>query len=278
MPELQPISDEDDVGEVLDGIDHIERLAWWATKFVNSVCAILAIFFTWLQLRNYQIAQIIEYARPEFLLKLTMIGFYTCWLFGPTFDIKVQKLAYVKDPYRGKLGSIGFSLLILFSISALFLLWASDNEQNFFIALSAFMTLNIISYVYIFYRMRPAASESELFFYKKKNYRRFLQAKEVTHYMFGNWQRYRFLFVALGICLLDALCFSSSLRNYLGESVHRIVPSVQAQSVAMLLPDIALLVFLTISEGWIWTQRLIVKISLATIAKINEQYRLEPRN
>ena len=130
MPELPAVRDEDDVGEVLDGIDHIEKSAWWATKFVNSVCAILALFFTRLQLKNYQIAQVIEYARPEFLLKLTMIGFYTSWLFGSTFDIKIQKAVYVKDPYRGKLGSIGFSLLILFSISAIVLLWASDNEKT----------------------------------------------------------------------------------------------------------------------------------------------------
>jgi len=278
MPELPAVRDEDDVGEVLDGIDHIEKLAWWATKFVNSVCAILALFFTWLQLKNYQIAQVIEYAKPEFLLKLTMIGFYTSWLFGSTFDIKIQKSVYVKDPYRGKLGSIGFSLLILFSISAIVLLWASDNEQNFFIALSAFMALNIVSYIYVFRRMHPAASESEQLFYKKKDFRRLLQIKVVTHYMFGKWQRYRFLFVALGICLLNAIYFSTWIRTNVGETIHRIVPSVEASPVATLLPGIALLVFLAISEGWIWTQRLTVKISLGTIAKISEQYRLEPRN
>ena len=104
------------------------------------------------------------------------------------------------------------------------------------------MILNIVSYAYVFYRMHPAASESEQLFYKKKDFRRLLQIKVVTDYMFGKWQRYRFLFVVLGICLLDTIYFSSGLRNDVGETIHRIVPSVEATPVATLLPDIALLV------------------------------------
>jgi hypothetical protein len=277
MPELPPKSDDDDVGEVLDGIDHIEKLAWWATIFVNVVCGFLALFFGYLQFRNYQFARVIEYAEPEILLKITMCAFYLCWVFGPKFDIKVQKLVYVKDPHRGELALMGFFLLITFSITATFMLWAIDNEKAFFISLTAFMGLNIVSYFYIFHRMHPAADASGHLFFEKQNYFRFLQLMAVTEYMFGTWQRYRFLFIAVGVCILDAIFFSDSLKSQISEVIHQIIPDVKVQTVTPLLPDFALLLFLVISEGWIWTRRLSVKISLSTIEEINKQFRLQLR-
>ena len=174
MTEFRP-ADDDDVGGVLDGIDHIEKLAWWATTFVNVVCAVLALLFGYLQFRNYQFARVIEYAQPEFLLKFTMFAFYLGWVFGPKFDIKVQKLVYVKDPHRGELTLIGFFLLITFSITAIFMLWVIDNEKIFFIALTVSMGLNIVSYFFIFHRMRPAAKVSGRLFFETQNYFRFLQ-------------------------------------------------------------------------------------------------------
>jgi len=157
------------------------------------------------------------------------------------------------------------------------MLWAIDNEKAFFIALTIFMGLNIVSYFFIFHRMHPAARESSRLFLETQNYFRFLQLMAVTRYMFGTWQRYRFLFIAIGACILDAICFSDSLKNQISETIHQIFSDTKVQTVFHLLPDLALLLFLIISEGWIWTQRLIVKISLSTTEKINKQFKLQLR-
>jgi hypothetical protein len=257
--------------DLLQGINNIENLAWWATIFVNVVCGILVAVFAWLQFRNYSIAQLIEKTEPEAFLRCIMLGFYLCWVFGPNFDVKVQKRVYVKDPLRGELTSVGLLLLVVFSLSAIFMLWATSNERTFFAALSLFIVLNVVGYFFIYHRMRPAAEASGHLFYSTGNLFRFAELMLVTEYMFGRWQRYRFLFMVIAVSILDVLCFSVPLRNYISGTIHQIVPLEQA-TLASLLPDLGLLVFLLVSEGWIWTQRLKVSVALKTITMLSHKY------
>jgi len=272
MSDPQPERNEN-LDDLLQGITNIENLAWWATVFVNVVCGILAAIFAWLQFRNYAIAQLIEKTEPEAFLRCIMFGFYLCWVFGPNFDVKVQKLVYVKDPHGGKLTSVGLLLLVLFSLSAIFMLWATSNEKTFFIALTLFIILNLAGYFFIYHRMRHAAEASGYLFYSNRKFFRFAQLVLVTEYMFGTWQRYRFLFMVISICVLDALCFSAPLRSYVSNLVHQIVP-IEEVTISSLLPDLGLLFFLIVSEGWIWTQRLKVSVALKTIETLSLKYKL----
>lgn len=226
----------ENLDDLLQGMNNIENLAWWATIFVNVVCGILAAIFAWLQFRNYSIAQLIEKTEPEAFLRCIMFGFYLCWVFGPNFDVKVQKQVYVKDPHGGALTSIGLLLLVLFSLSAIFMLWATSDEKTFFVALTLFVILNLAGYFFIFHRMRRAAEASGHLFYSNGNFFRFAELVLVTEYMFGTWQRYRFLFMVISICILDALCFSTSLRSRVSASIHLIVP-IQEVTIFSLLPD-----------------------------------------
>jgi hypothetical protein len=259
--------------DLLKGIGSIENLSWWATIFVNTVCGILAAVFAWLQFRNYGIAQLIEKTEPEAFLRCIMFGFYLCWVFGPNFDVKVQKLVYVKDPHGGALTSTGLILLILFSLSAIFMLWATSNEKTFFIALTLFIILNLAGYFFIYHRMRPAAKASGQLFYSGGNFFRFAQLVYVTEYMFGTWQRYRFLFLVVSIFLLDLLCFLTPVRTYVSALIHQIIP-IEQTTISALLPDVGLLLFLIVSEGWIWTQRLKVSVALKTIEELSKKYHL----
>jgi hypothetical protein len=268
-----PSEGNENLEDLLKGIGSIENLSWWATRFVNTVCAILAAVFAWLQFRDYGIAQLIEKTEPEVFLRCIMFGFYLCWVFGPNFDVKVQKLVYVKDPHGGELTSTGLLLLVLFSLSAIFMLWATSDEKTFFVALTLFIILNLAGYFFIYHRMRPAAKASGQLFYDSRNFFRFAQLVLVTEYMFGTWQRYRFLFMVISIFVLDLLCFFKPLRIYISALIHQVIP-VQETTISALLPDVGLLFFLIVSEGWIWTQRLKVSISIKMIEELSKKYHL----
>lgn len=275
MSDHEPDRNEN-LDDLLKGMSSIENLAWWATIFVNVVCGILVAVFAWLQFRNYGIAQLIEKTEPEAFLRCIMFGFYLCWVFGPNFDVRVQKLVYVKDPHGGELTSVGILLLVLFSLSAIFMLWATSSEKTFFVALTIFIILNLAGYFFIFHRMRLAAKASGHLFYSTGNFFRFAQLILVTEYMFGTWQRYRFLFMVISICILDALCFITSLRSNISNLIHQIIP-IEETTISSLLPDLGLLLFLIISEGWIWTQRLRVSVAIKTIEELSKNYKLSLR-
>src|SRR5689334_10613027 len=98
MSEQQRNGKRDGVDELMEGMAHIETLSWWATSSMKVVYALLVALFAWLQFSNYEITQIIEKTEPEAFLRCIMFGFYLSWVFGPNFDLKVQKIAFVKDP------------------------------------------------------------------------------------------------------------------------------------------------------------------------------------
>jgi hypothetical protein len=266
---------KDGVDEIMDGMANIENLAWWATSVMKIVYTILVAAFAWLQFRNYELTQIIQKTEPEAFLRCIMFGFYLSWVFGPSFDLKVQKIAFVKDPLGGAITSTGITLLILISLSAILMLWATQNERTFFAALSVFVALNIIGYFFIFHRMRSVAEESGKLFVRRGLLFRYMQVLLVTEFMFGPWQRRRFVFMVVSIAVLDCLCFVTPLRTFIAGSISQFVP-IDQSTISSLMPDIGLLCFFTASEGWIWAERLKVSASLKTIDRLSRTYRLAP--
>jgi hypothetical protein len=232
------------------------------------MCGLLVLLFAWLKIKSIQIAQIFEHAEPALLLKISVIAFYISWTFGPDFDIKVQKLVYVTDPHGGKLAPSAYLLVLAFSVNAAFMIWASDKYQGlFFVALNAFIVINIAGYAVTYRRMEPAAKASRKLFLENKDYFGFLQLSVVKEYIFGKWQLYRFIFVVFGVCLLDAIYFSSQLKILIAEAIYTIFPELSLQAASQLLPVVALFFFFLVSEGWIWIKRLIVEVSLRRVTE-----------
>jgi len=153
------------------------------------------------------------------------------------------------------------------------MLWATSDEKTFYVALTLFIILNVAGYFFIYHRMRTAAEASGDLFYANRNFFRFAQLVLVTEYMFGTWQRQRFLFMIIFICFLDAVCFLTPFRMYISNLIHQIIP-IDALIISSLLPDLGLLIFLIAAEGWIWTQRLKVSVALKTIETLSHKYKL----
>jgi hypothetical protein len=260
----------------LEGIAQIERLAWWPRFFTNIVCALLALFFTWLQIKEYEIAQIVEYAKPDLIFKFALVMYYFCWLFGPAFDLKIQQTVYIRDPAQGEVKPLAFLLLVLFSGSAFFLMWASNNEKTFSLALAIFFTLNVLGYAYIVRRTKPAVAESSKLYLERANYYRFEQLLAVTRYMFGRWQRIRFAVLGVIVTGIDAICLSDAARLWLSGHVHSIYSDIPVDALSNLLPDLSLLFFVCVSEGWIWAERLRVRNSVMFIDDLRRKYSIAP--
>ena len=75
----------------------------------------------------------------------------------------------MKDPYQGELTLTGFFLLVVFSISAVFMIWAHDNENIFFIALTAFYDFEHC-WIFFYFSQNASASQGvgDSFFGKRK--------------------------------------------------------------------------------------------------------------
>ena len=272
MSSVEPKTNES-IDNLMRGVGHIDNLAWWPAFFIKVLSAILVVIFTWLQFKNYEIAQLIEKTEPQTFLRFIMLMFFLSWVAGPSFDIRIQKAAYLRDPDRGAITPTGISLLLLFSLSAVLMLWATQSEKTFFVALTGFIVLNIIGYTFIYIRTRSIAQSSEMELRESKTSFHLAKLHFVKEFMFGRWQTYRFLFMTFSITVLDALCFVTPLRSAASGLLHQYIP-ISQNTLSSLLPDLGLMCFLLASEGWIWTQRLKVSVALETIDILSRDYEL----
>jgi hypothetical protein len=272
MSDLLPKADES-IDELMQSVGHIETLAWWPTFFVKVVSGILIVMFTWLQFRSYNITQLIEKAEPETFLRVIVVGFFFSWVLGPNFDIRIQKAAYTNDPDRGAITRTGLALLVIFSLSATLMLWATLNEKMFFVTLTGFIILNFIGYGFIYLRVSSIVRLSEIRLREDKSIFRLAKLNFVKKFMFGPWQVYRFIFMAVSMTLLDTLCFITPWRSVVSGMINQLLP-ISQNTISSLLPDLGLMCFLIASEGWIWTERLKVSVALETIDSLSHDFKL----
>lgn len=164
---------------------HAELLAAKLRWVIRIVSILLVIFFTWLQIRDVEIASIIERTSPQILLRIALIAYYFCWVFGTTFDLNLMQSVLTKVPDRGRLTWGAVSALVVFTAFTFILLWASNDEKRFAYALCLFWTAGTCSFWYLQRTIKPMFSESGADCRNTYDHERLLT---VENFMLGEWQ------------------------------------------------------------------------------------------
>lgn len=254
----------------------VDALATVVRWFIRSLAGLLVIFFTWLQIRDVEVASFIEAAAPDILMRIVLIVYYFCWVFGSTFDLNLFQSVIVKDPNRGRLPWPGVGLLAAFGVVTATLLWASDEERRFAFALGAFWIVGVGGFAYLQYAIEPMFAHSAVVARHRSNYEyeRFLT---VRRYALGRWQWYRNAVSFCLICMIIGVTLSDRVRNIAMAIVGSALPQVSQSSLDRLLPALSFLVFVTITEGWIWYKRFGTRVTLEALDDLAGRYDLEPR-
>ncbi len=222
-------------------------------------------------------ASLFERAEPDLLLKLTLALYYSCWVFGSTFDTNLQMSVYVRDPNRGLFPKFAYALLIGFGAAAAILLWASKEEAYFAFVLTGFVAFNILGFFYILRYVKPIMAASKEQYEIKRDYFGLEQLDLVITYMSGRWQSLRFTVMVLLAIAMNVIVFSDSARGLVASLVAAIAPPVNAQTIDRLIPSLSFLVFVLVAEGWIWAQRLRVRTAIDLVEGLAAKYIVRPK-
>lgn len=255
----------------VQGIGRIVQRAIWL------IGAALALIFGWLQFRDIPVASLFDRAEPDLLLKLTLALYYSCWVFGSTFDTNLQMSVYVRDPNRGLFPKHAYALLIGFGAAAAVLLWASKEEVFFAVVLTGFVAFNILGFFYILRYVKPIMAASKEQYEIKQDYFGLEQLDLVITYMSGQWQWLRFIVMVLLAIAMNVIVFSDSARGLIAHLLATIAPPANVQTINRLIPSLSFLVFVLVAEGWIWAQRIRVRTAIDLVEGLATRYVVRPK-
>jgi len=260
------------------GYEHNEMIviARKVRKFIKYLGAVLVALFAYLQLKDFQVVTAIESLSPDLVRRLTMITYYWCWIFGATFDTNIQELAYYTEKERNKLTWHSFALMVLFGIVMGALLWAAHDDRLFATVLTVFFLFNIGGFIYILRFIAPIVITSEIRYRENKSYFSLAQLEIVSQFMHGSWQRYRFALGIMLVLLMNAICFSETLRTMLAQTLSDLI-AVDGAMLTERLPTFTFLIFVAVLESWIWVQRARLAVAVDLLEYLSGKYRLEPR-
>jgi hypothetical protein len=262
---------------ILDSKGHIDDLAFRARLSIKIVGGVLALIFTWLQFKEYELVPFVASTQPVFLRKLTLAIYYFCWVFGTSFDVSTQQAVYVTDPKKGRMSwdTIGAVLTLLLVVGIL--LWASENEKRFAAVLTVFVLTNILLWLYLLQRVQPIIRASENFYRKEKDFFELERLHVVRDYISGDWQWHRFVVMGAIVVVADLVCFVDPVRQTLSAITQLSLPDLSTDVASSLLPDFSLVVFVLVAESWIWTIRVRTRTSLNVMSALKGKYRIAPR-
>jgi len=242
-----------------------------ARLVITLVASGLALFFAILQL-NVSVIDFFNTTKPEWIQKLALIAYYFCWLFGTRADTNTQEEIYVELPSTWHVTVGTFLMVAGFVLVAAFLLWAAGNEKRFAIALTSFFLFNIGFWVYLNHLLKPVMKTSQAKLARERAFFDLEKLRIAMEYLAGNWQWRRFALMGGVILAADIVCFVPSVRTGLSDVIQKLAGGLNEGTVYALLPDLFLLLFVSVSEIWIWIRRVRVATSLDVLEEMKQRY------
>jgi hypothetical protein len=256
--------------DVLDSKPELMKAARYVRKLITAVTLTLPVVFAWLKFHDVDFAPIAKDITADVIVKCTLAFYYLCWVAGLRSDTSDQELVFVQVPdwrhvFIGGT-SIGFLIAIVFGI-----LCYVNSPREFAVFLAIFLTINVLSWLYLVkIVLPPTFHESENIYQQKKKFVKLEQLRLVFNwYLCGRWQWTRFVAGAVIVALMIWMSFSYSVgRSAMQLGTH----SIKLEIIISLI----ILLFVAVMEIWIWYMRLRVKAGLRLLDDMQYIYHFDP--
>lgn len=236
---------------------------------ISLIAGVLGIYYGYLQLSGLEVEPLITDSFADALIKIALFLYYLAWVYGLLMDLKDEEAIFILPPNKGK-----YTISAYFSVLAIAIVFFSlcyfKSNQIFTLILDAFIIINIITWQYLINFISESVKDNKEFYNtKKKHFQSVYLRIFVDDYLKGIWQWWRFGVDFFILIILNLLVFSDLSQIISTKFNLRSVEFVKT---------IGFIVFLAISEGWIWYMRLKRRTSLDLIDSLDEEYYLMKRH
>ncbi len=229
----------------------------YAVILTKIIAFVLAITFTWLELHDVP-KDLFTDDFSSLFFKIIIALYYIAWARGPIIDLQYQKSVLLIAPNEGKITITAIATIVMLGI--LFGIFCYVNAiQEFAIAFSVFHIFNIVSWFIFKSKMHKPVKETIKMYKAGNDYYNFLKIQNIEDFLWGDWQKKRFLIGSFLIVIVNILAFSE-LPQVIASKLK--LPSSQF---IIVLSIFSYIVFM---EIWIWHLRIKRSIVFELIKEI----------
>jgi len=237
--------------------------------FITFFASALGLYFGFLQLSGIEIDPFKNDEFADILMKINLLIYYLGWLNGTLMDLKDEEAIFILPPNKGKFTASAIGTLIILAI-LFFLLCSFRSNYVFVLILDGFLIANVISWKYLINFISNSVKENKEFYSNEnKNYKSIYLNLMIDVYLKGNWQWWRFGIGAFILIIINVLVFTQ---------LAQIISIRFNMHSAELVKAIGFLIFITVTEGWIWIMRLKRRTQIELIDTLDENYYISKRH
>jgi hypothetical protein len=253
------------------------RFVQFTRSIIRVVAVVLGLLVGYLQIRDIKPDALLTPSTADIIWRLTLVLYYWSWVGGFNFDINIQERAYVAFPGQGRWPVRLYVVLAACVLVAVMLLTSYGNIAHFSTALSCFLLVDYGSWLYLRRFIRSSIDESRLYYSTEGKFYDLAILNMVERYMFGRWKWWRLMAGATIVIVADVFAFNQAFRETTARGVQIICPWLSTSDAIPLFYSMLFLLFVLITELWIWLRRVRIYVRLDALEYLNGLYHLTPR-
>lgn len=236
---------------------------------ITIIAGILGLYYGFLQLSGVEVGPFINDEFANVLMKIALFIYYLAWLNGLLMDLKDEEAIFILPPNKGKFTASAVVMILCIAIF-FFLLCLFKSKQIFALFLDVFMIINILSWRFLINFISDSVKDNKEFYNSENKHFKFIYLRlMVDDYLKGSWQWWRF---GVGVVILIGL------NILVFTDLAQVISTDLKLTSVELVKAIVFILFILVSEGWIWYMRLQRRISIELIDSLDEEYYLAKRN
>jgi hypothetical protein len=262
-----------------EGIDKISALA---ERFIGIVTALIALVFVGISVKEIPWGAALRNANPDYVRDLLLSIYILCWALGAKRDTYIQKSVYLIDPLGGRIRTGSIIAVAALAAVSITLLLVRTNELYFSLALAAFTSADISTWLYLRYIFLPPIIEATQSRYEEdRDCFGLIKLDFVKKQILGDWKwRRQVAITAVVVCMIVSALVPPvkyGIAAMLVRLSSALSFSVDTSVMLSLVQDFLLLLFVTISEVWHWLFRLRTYWTVRVVSDLEDGFTIRPR-
>ena len=255
-----------------------EKIAARLNRFIDISATICVLFFGWLALSQEKIIDaIVTQDDSTFLIQVGLFIYFSAFVYGARFDVYIQSVAYTQTEPPEKLGLRTYGYMLAFLLIGLVLLYLHSQGFYFSIGLLFLIASNFFGWRFINAKTEQYYLDTLEAMKKSDDYLGLEIAENAREYMAGDWQRTRFLWMAILSVVFFSVYTLLDLNLISLEIFNVQLLGVPISKVASFTPGFLFIVYVLVSEIWIYAKRPKYYFRILALFELREKYSVVPK-
>jgi hypothetical protein len=253
------------------------RFARLTRSIINTVAVVLGLLIAYLQIKNIRPDVLLTSSSADILWRVALVAYFWSWVGGANYDTNIQELAYAAFPGHGKWPLQPYVVLVILVLMAAILLETYGNIAHFSLALTGFLLVDHVSWLYLRRFLQKSIDDSRIVYTAEGKFYELEVLRMVRDYMFGPWKLWRLVVGAIFVIAADMFAFNQAIQQATVSALQNTCPWLSSNDAILLSYSVLFFLYVLAMESWLWLNRIQMYLRVVTLEYLDRLYHLTPR-